>query len=192
MPSSPHFPPPRPWSPLSDLEWHALYPYLRHRSPAGRQVGDLRRRMDAIFHLASTPAPWREVPARYGKPDTIARYFRRLTRAGLWQKLLEDLTTLAPTHPLRQIELFICRACRRAYRIIGFRLVLFVRRLGMHTALNGPPWMLPDPDLSETLFRMALPAIAARDIPRIRLIRRILRTTAGRRHIPRWLRLAWS
>ncbi|MFC7554057.1 hypothetical protein ACFQU7_20405 [Pseudoroseomonas wenyumeiae] len=43
-------------------------------------------------------------PARYGKADTVSRYFRRLTHAGLWQKLLHALAEAAPNHPLRQLE----------------------------------------------------------------------------------------
>ncbi|WP_431282687.1 transposase [Humitalea sp. 24SJ18S-53] len=117
---------PRPWSPLSDLEWAALYPYLQHRSPAGRQVGDLRGRIDAIFHVACAHAPWRDVPEKYGKPDTIARYFRRLTHGGLWQTLLETLARLDDDHPLRAIQTFIFRACRRAHRICGEGITLVV------------------------------------------------------------------
>jgi len=183
--------PPRPWAPLSDLEWHALYPYLAHRSPAGRQVGDLRRRMDAIFLVASAAAPWRDVPERYGKPDTIARYFRRLTHAGLWQTLLEHLTDLEPEHPLRRIEAFIIRACRRAHRILGLGFIMLIRRLGLRSAMNGPPWMLPDPDLSESLLSHTLPAVLRGDLVVIRLLRRVLRTLAGQKSIPRFVRLAW-
>ena len=65
-------------TPLTDLQFHALLPYILPRSPAGRQIGDLRARMDAIFSLACTTAPWRAIPPEHGNPDTIARYFRRL------------------------------------------------------------------------------------------------------------------
>ncbi|WP_431283642.1 transposase [Humitalea sp. 24SJ18S-53] len=186
-----HQPPPRPWSPLSDAEWQALYPFLAHRSPAGRQVGDLRSRIDAIFHVACAQAPWRDVPDRFGKPDTIARYFRRLTHGGLWQALLKALVPLDETHPLRAIQTFIFRACRRAHRILGLQFLVLIRRLGMRSALNGPPWLLPDPDLSERVMRHCWPAIERRDITVIRLLRKLLRTLAGKRSIPRSVRLAW-
>jgi len=183
--------PSRPWAPLSDLEWHALHPYLLPRSPAGRQVGELRQRIDAIFHVACSAAPWRDVPARYGKADTIARYFRRLTHAGLWQKLLQALPELGPAHPLRMIEDFIFRACRRAHRILGLGFLVLIRRLGLRRALNGPPWLLPDPDLSETLVRLSLAAVARRDLTQIGLLKRLLRTARGRASLPRAVRLAW-
>jgi transposase len=78
----------QPPAPLSDLQFHALLPYILPRSPAGRPIADLRARMDAIFHVAAGTGPWIDLPARFGRPDTVSRYFRRLTRAGLWERLL--------------------------------------------------------------------------------------------------------
>jgi len=185
----PRHTPRRPWAPLSDLEWHALYPYLARRSPQGRQTGDLRQRMDAIFRIACSADPWHALPPRFGRPDTVSRYFRRLTHAGLWQRLLQDLADLNPGHPLRAIESFIVRACRRAQRILGLGFIVFIRRLGLRSALNGPPWLLPDPDLSESLRRSPLPARPSPD--HLRGLKHLLRIAAGRRSIPRCIRLAW-
>ena len=188
--------PPRPYTPLSDDAWFALLPYVLSRAPQGRRVSDLRRRMDGIFHLASTPgAPWRDLPAAYGKPDTVARFFRRLTHAGLWPRLLHALTETAPNHPLRAIEHAICRATRRAARLGGMGLLVLIRRLGFRSALNGPPWLLPDPLLSETLRHAPRPA----EIPRrggpgwdyARSLAALTRTALGRARIPRAVRLAW-
>ncbi len=189
--------PPPPWSPLTDLQWHALSPYILPRAPQGRRT-DLRARMDAIFHLASTPGePWKNLPAHHGRPDTVSRFFRRLTHNGLWHRLLEALADCAPNHPLRQIEYLICRATRRAARLGGMRLLLLIRQLGLRTALNGPPWLLPDPLLSEMLSRARLPPA-----PRTRLqlaaakshlksIAALARAALGRTRIPRTVRLAW-
>jgi len=183
-------------SPLTDLQWHALLPYVLPRSPAGRRIGDLRGRMDAIFHVALTPGdPWRSLPARYGRAETVARYFRRLTHGGLWHGLLKALPDLAPDHPLRGIEAAILRATRRAARIGGMPLLLLIRRLGLRKALPAPPWLLPDPDLSETLRRL-LPRVlaagtAAQRAERLRWLARLGRAAAGRRRIPRSVRLAW-
>lgn len=184
--------------PLTDLQFHALLPYLLPRSPAGRQIADLRQRMDAIFHVASTHTAWKNLPAHFGKPDTIHRYFRRLTHRGLWQRLLETLAEAGPRHPLREIQHLICRACRRAHRILGLPFLALIRRLGLRDALNGPPWLLPDPDLSETLRRLPLappqsPSRAAQEAHRTFLaaLKRALRTAQGRARLPRSVRLAW-
>jgi transposase len=192
--------PHRPWQRMSDTEWLALMPYVERRSGPGRPLRELRTRMDGIFHLATTTtAPWHALPAEFGKADTVSRYFRRLTHAGLWQRLLHALAEAPENHPLRALEAWICRACRRAWRILGLGFILMVRRLGLRTAMPGPPWMLPNPDLSETLLRYPIPRpdpakrgslTRCRDI--LRSLRHCLRVSAGRRSLPRFLRLAWS
>ena len=91
---------PSAWTPLTDDAWHALLPYVLPRAPQGRRIPDLRRRMNALFHLAHTPNdPWRTLPPEYGNPQTVARFFRRLTHAGLWHRLLETLASAAPRPP---------------------------------------------------------------------------------------------
>ncbi|WP_075822267.1 IS5/IS1182 family transposase, partial [Roseomonas sp. TAS13] len=124
-------------------------------------------------------------------------HFRRLTHAGLWEHLLKALATAAPTHPLRAIEHRICRAARRAHRILGFRLVLLARRLGLRSALPGPPWLLPDPDLSETLAHAKIPVFTGAYgtigpyLVLLRTLRALHRTAAGRARLPNRLRHAW-
>jgi transposase len=186
-------------TPLTPDQFLALLPYLLPRSPAGRQIGDLRARMDAIFSLACTTAPWRAIPAHHGNPDTIARYFRRLTHNGLWEKLLQALKDNEPTHPLNTLAPLILRACRRAIRLRGLQFIALIRRLGFLHALNGPPHKVPDPNLSETLRRTAwLPPT-----PRTRqqfdaylvltkALRQLHRCASGVKYLPRAIRLGWS
>jgi transposase len=186
-------------TPLTPDAFAALLPYLLPRSPAGRQIGDLRARMDAIFSLACTTAPWRAIPAHHGKADTIARYFRRLTHAGLWEKLLEALKDNSPKHPLATIAPLIFRACRRAVRLRGLPFIALIRRLGFLQALNGPPSKLPDPDLSE-IIRATTTLPPAPETTRqftaylalIKALRHLHRAASGIRHIPRTTRLGWS
>jgi transposase len=187
-------------TPLTDLQFHALLPYILPRSPAGRQIGDLRTRMDAIFHIASGTGPWCALPERFGRPDTVSRYFRRLTRAGLWEKLLHAIKDLSPRHPLREIAPLIFRACRRGARILGLGFIALVRRLRLLQALPGPPDKLPDPDLSETLRRsFTLPPVqtlyaAPPEATHALLadLRRLHRRVGGIKYLRRALRLGWS
>ncbi len=186
--------------PLTTPQFQALLPFILPASPAGRQIGDLRARMNAIFALACTTDPWRCLPPEHGKADTVARYFRRLTHAGLWEKLLHAIKDVGPNHPLRDIAPLICRACRRAVRLRGLKFIVLIRRLGLLSALNGPPSKLPNPDLSENLKRLAVTLPGAvttrRDIAiaraLIKTLRHLHRLVGGIKHIPRKLRLGWS
>jgi transposase len=147
--------------------------------------------MDAIFCVACAFQPWRAAPEAAGKPDTVARYFRRLTRAGLWEKLLDALRDLDPAHPLMRIRDFIFRACRRANRMLGVKFARLVRRLGMLSALNGPACLMPDPELSESLASQLFPAFERRDFKQLRRIYWLLRSTTGQRRLPAaWRRVA--
>jgi transposase len=177
--------PPRPWAPLSDSEWAALAPHLEEPR-GGRRVEDPRARLDAMFWAACRFAPWRALPEAFGRPQTVARHFRRLTDRGLWQRLLRALAAAPEGHPLRAIEHFVARACRRAAPRLGPKFLRLIRSLGLRSALPAPPWLLPDPDFAARLARF--PAATPEQHG---LLARLLRMLAGRARIPRALRLAW-
>jgi transposase len=178
-------------------------PALRERRPAGRPIREPRQRLDAIFWLAAhtlpgrAPPPWAALPAAFGKPDTISRQFRRWARQGLWTKLLE---ALADAHYpglaiLRRLESWVCRTFRRAWRLLGVQGMALARRLGFLSALRGPSWLLPDPDLSEQVFsKLRAAMLRAREhglraLPNgfLRSYKKLLAIAAGRRSIPRAL-----
>ncbi|MEI6160828.1 MAG: transposase [Roseococcus sp.] len=183
---------------LSDRQWEALRPHLAREAPQGRKLADPRRRMDAILLLLSTDAPWRELPPEYGEAGTVARHFRRLTHQGLWERLLEALYDLGPRHPLQQLRRLIFRAARRAYRLRGLGIIVLARRLGFLGALPGPSWMLPDPDLSESLVAWQMRHVkndGGRSFGRFvmkwgKVLRNLMTLVGGRAYLPRSLRLA--
>ena len=196
--------PERAWEPLSDTEWAVLSPFVfRTADVAGRPVRDPRGRLDAIFWLAAhmlpgrAPPSWAALPPRFGKPDTVSRQFRRWAKQGLWTKLLEALAN--PDHPgitvLRRLESWICRAYRRAWRLLGVQGMALARRLGFLSALRGPSWLLPDPDLSEQVFSKLRAAMlrarqhGLRVLPKgfLRCYKKLLAIAAGKRSIPRAL-----
>jgi hypothetical protein len=150
--------------------------------------------MNAIFRIATTRDPWRTLPPEYGRPDTAARFFRRVTQAGLWQRLLEALATGAVPKHLAALEHWICRACQRAGRILGLRFIVLVRRLGFLTALRGPEHMVANPDLSETIrtfplrlcFKPEFQPKRGRNIV-LRALMTLHTLCGGRRRIPRAL-----
>ena len=149
-------------------------------------MGRPRARLDAIFHAAVTGDPWRALPEQFGKPFTVARHFRRLSHAGLWQRLMYALCHPAAPPALRALEYWICRAARRAMRLLQMKGIVLARRLGLYTALPMWPWMMPDVDLSQTIFARidrVLARLPAAFPPRGLLTRlgRVLVTAGGRR-----------
>jgi transposase len=172
---------------LTDAEFAALLPHILPASPRGRQVGELRARLDAIFAIGNSAAPWRALEASpAGKPETIARYFRRLVHAGAIHRLLIAAARARPGDALHALRDRLCRVARRAIRIGGLPLITLIRRLGLTKALPAPPWLLPDPNLSETLRRIPPETPNA-----AKPLARLMRFAAGRRKIPRILRLLW-
>jgi transposase len=48
--------------------------------------------LDAIFWIARTGAPWRDLPSELGNWNSVWRQFRRWTESGVWDVLLQALT----------------------------------------------------------------------------------------------------
>jgi transposase len=92
--------------PLTTREFTALLPHILPASPRGRQIGDLRARLNAIFAIGNSAAPWRALePGPAGKPDTVARHFRRLAHAGAFHRLLIAAAQARPGEPLHMARL---------------------------------------------------------------------------------------
>lgn len=194
--------PARPWAPLTDAEWAALAPLLAGQGigAAGRPVAS-RERLDAIFravtlkHPQGGRAPWRLLPAAFGRPDTISRTHRRWAAAGLWARLL--VAVARPRRPavLAGLTHRICCAFRRAIRVMGLRALVLARRLRLFSALPAPSGYLPDPDLSEIVWpalqRLCVVCLAHPDWrpPRwlFRALDGLLRQAGGRRRLSRWM-----
>jgi len=187
---------PRPWQPLSDAEWDALAPHLaRAEGAAGRPLaGGARARLDAVFRVVAGGLRWRQARHEGVSADAVSRQFRRWAHQGLFVRLLRQVAKgkrAAVPPALRAIEHWICAAHRRSVRAVGVYAIAVARRLGMLSALPGPPWLLPDPDLSEAVMRVVIQRItpgAGRTPKREwHALRQILRVARGRRRIPRSL-----
>jgi len=74
---------------LTDEQWERLQPLLPPTKPwSGRPNLDHRQILNGLRWLAKTGAPWRDLPERYGKWQTVYSRFRRWQRAGIWDRLL--------------------------------------------------------------------------------------------------------
>jgi hypothetical protein len=90
---------------------------------------------------------------------------------------------------LRGLAHWICAAHRRSVRVVGLPAIALARRLGMLSALPGPPWLLPDPVLSVHVHREVLTTLLSVHFQRpapgmLRLLRSLLATVGGRARIP--------
>jgi hypothetical protein len=86
---------------LTEEEWERVRDLLPPQRPAvGRPNHDHRTMLSGILWVLRTPAPWREMPARYGKPNTAFQRYRLWRRQGVWQRIVDALGQDAP--PIRQ------------------------------------------------------------------------------------------
>jgi len=150
---------PRPWRPLTDAEWAELRVWLPHGDPdlphrgPGRPPENLRRTVDAIFWVAASKGPWKDLPADLGKPGTAHRTLARWARAGVLEPLLVKVF-----HPdaegsatLRGLGYWLARSFRRMARIISTAALALVKDLlGLVDAWPANPLTLPSRNLSKT------------------------------------------
>lgn len=78
---------------LTDDEYALLLPHLPAERPRkrGRPYVPHRRVLNGIFWILRTGAPWRDLPERYGRWQTVYDRFSRWRREGLIARLLEVL-----------------------------------------------------------------------------------------------------
>ena len=77
---------------LTDEEWAFFEPFVIETGPfRGRPPGGHRRVLDAIFWVARTGTPWRDLPPELGNWNSVHRQYRRWTTSGPWDELLQVL-----------------------------------------------------------------------------------------------------
>ena len=75
---------------ISDADWERLAPLLPGRpGTRGRSGRDNRLFLDAVNWIARNGGPWRDLPERFGKSNTVWRRFDRWSKAGVWRRLFE-------------------------------------------------------------------------------------------------------
>ena len=77
---------------LSDEQWIQIEPLLPGREgDPGRSGKDTRRFVDAVIWIAKTGAPWRDLPERFGKWNSVFQRYNRWCKRGVWQQVLQAL-----------------------------------------------------------------------------------------------------
>lgn len=74
---------------LTDEQWAELVVLLPPEKPAtGRPSLGHRQVVNGMLWVLRTGAPWRDMPERYGKWQTVYSRFRRWREAGVWDRVL--------------------------------------------------------------------------------------------------------
>jgi transposase len=76
---------------LTDFEWTIINPLLPDK-PRGVARADDRKVLNGIYWRFRTGSPWADIPERYGPPTTCYNRFVRWRKAGVWDRLLEEIS----------------------------------------------------------------------------------------------------
>lgn len=77
---------------LTDAEWERVRPLLPPQQPrVGRRRHDHRTVLGGILWVLRSAAPWREMPARFGKCNSVYVRYRLWRQQGLWSQIIEAL-----------------------------------------------------------------------------------------------------
>lgn len=72
---------------VTDAAWARIEPLLPAQPARGGRWADHRTTVNGILWKIRTGAPWRDLPERYGKWQTVYDRFRRWSRDGTWDRL---------------------------------------------------------------------------------------------------------
>lgn len=77
---------------LTDDQW-ARAEHLLPGRPGGHGgvARDNRRFVNAVWYVAKTGIPWRDLPERFGKWDSVFHRFHGWCQKGVWQRVLAAL-----------------------------------------------------------------------------------------------------
>jgi transposase len=77
---------------LNLRQWQLIEPLcLGKKSDPGRTGMDGRIFLEAVFWIARTGSPWRDLPEELGKWNTVFQRFRYWSQRGVFQKIFEAL-----------------------------------------------------------------------------------------------------
>lgn len=95
---------------MTDEEWAFFSRYVESEG-RGRPPHDHRRVLDAIFLVALTGWPWRDLSDEFGRWGSVYQQFRRWTTAGLWDAILDDIDAAVSARHRQYRESRPARGC---------------------------------------------------------------------------------
>jgi transposase len=77
---------------ISDGQWSRIKDMLPgQEGDVGVTAKDNRLFVNAVLWIAKTGAPWRDLPERFGKFNSVWRRFDRWSRNGVWERIFREL-----------------------------------------------------------------------------------------------------
>lgn len=77
---------------ISDDNWERIADLLPGKeSDRGVTAKDNRCFINAVLWIARTGAPWRDLPERYGKWNSVFRRYSRWAENGVWERVFVQL-----------------------------------------------------------------------------------------------------
>jgi len=73
---------------LTDAQWAKVEHLLPGKpSDPGRTAADNRLFVNAVAYVLKTGVPWSDLPARFGRHDTVRKRFDRWCANGVWARI---------------------------------------------------------------------------------------------------------
>ena len=99
---------------LCDDQWARIESLLPGKpTDPGRTAGDNRLFVEAVLWMARAGAPWRDLPPRFGRWNSVYSRFARLTDRGVWRAIFSELARDGDLEEL-YLDSTIVRAHQRA------------------------------------------------------------------------------
>ena len=97
---------------LTDDQWNQIRDLLPgKKGDPGRTAEDNRLFVDAILFVAKTGIPWRDLPERFGKWNSVWKRFDRLSKAGVFEAFFDTLASMsASAHLIQMFDSTVIRA----------------------------------------------------------------------------------
>jgi putative transposase len=77
---------------LTDEQWELIKDLLPGKAgDPGRTAADNRLFVDAVLYVLKTGIPWDDLPARFGKPNTVWKRYDRWCANDVWQEIVRAL-----------------------------------------------------------------------------------------------------
>ena len=78
---------------LSDAQWAKMEPHcLGKPTDPGRSGNDNRLFIEAVLWIVRTGSPWRDLPAHFGKWNTVFKRFRHWVKADVFKRIFDALS----------------------------------------------------------------------------------------------------